>query len=584
MKYLTKVTFKIYIKHLLEYKLMLFVIFSSVVISSLLNMVTPLLYKKFFDILTASQLGVSTSDLLRVVIWIFVINIISVFTWRTAVFASIYMYSHVMTNLSNYCFSYLHKHSTTFFNNHFVGSLVKRVNRFTRSFEGILDAVTWELIPLLVSVVVATIVLFSRSTILGTAVLVWSATLVFINYLFSIYKLKYDVQRSLMDSKVTGVLADTITNHSNVSLLVGYERERKLFAKVTEELRRLRAFTWLLGDVSHGIQAILMVVLEFGIFYVAIDLYKKGILTVGDFVLIQAYLLTLFNKIWNLGKVIRDFYERLADADEMAEILDMPHDIVDVRRAKPLNVKKGKVEFCSVDFSYHKTRKVLNNFNLKILPGERVALVGRSGAGKSTVVKLLLRVYNIGRGRIEIDGQRTSHVTLDSLHESVGYVPQDSMLFHRTLMENIRYGRPKATDKEVIKASKLAHCHEFISEFPYGYDTYVGERGVKLSGGERQRVTIARAILRGSPVLVLDEATSSLDSESEGLIQDALNILMKGKTVMVIAHRLSTIMKMDRIVVMEEGNIVEQGTHKDLINKKNGIYRKLWEMQAGGFL
>ncbi|MDP3793762.1 MAG: ATP-binding cassette domain-containing protein, partial [Candidatus Uhrbacteria bacterium] len=234
-------------------------------------------------------------------------------------------------------------------------------------------------------------------------------------------------------------------------------------------------------------------------------------------------------------------------------------------------------------FSYHQTRTVLRDFTLKIKPREKVALVGPSGAGKSTVVKILLRFYDLDRGKILIDGQTVARITQDSLHECFALVPQEPLLFHRTLMDNIRYGKRDAGDEEVIEAAKKARCHEFIKSSPQGYETYVGERGIKLSGGERQRIAIARAILKNAPILVLDEATSSLDSESESLIQDALHELMKNKTVIVIAHRLSTIMEMDRIVVMENGRVIDTGTHDTLL-KKGGLYQKLWEIQAGGFL
>jgi ATP-binding cassette subfamily B protein len=318
--------------------------------------------------------------------------------------------------------------------------------------------------------------------------------------------------------------------------------------------------------------------------YAAIQFWSNGLLSIGDFVLIQSYLIIIFNKLWGFGRVIRHFYEHLADAEEMTEILDTPHDITDIKHAKELVVKKGKIEFVGVNFYYHKTRKVIDRLDLKIKPGERIALIGPSGAGKSTIMKLLLRQYDVTSGKILIDGQHISKVTQASLWQNISLVPQDPVLFHRTLIENIRYGNPDANKEEVLAASKLAHCHEFINEFPDAYETYVGERGVKLSGGERQRVAIARAMLRGAPILVLDEATSSLDSESEMFIQDALDKLMKKKTVIVIAHRLSTIMKVDRILVIDQGKIVESGTHKELLGKKKGIYKKLWKLQAGGFL
>jgi ATP-binding cassette subfamily B protein len=327
-----------------------------------------------------------------------------------------------------------------------------------------------------------------------------------------------------------------------------------------------------------------MTILEIGLMFLAIKLWQKNILTVGDFVLIQAYLLRIFEKLWGFGRVIRDFYENLADAEEMTEILETPHEIVDIPNAKKLKIITGGIKFNNVDFNYNQTRKVLDKFNLEIKPQEKIALVGPSGAGKSTIVRLLLRLHDINAGEIIIDKQNIAKVMQESLWQNISLVPQDPILFHRTLLENIRYGELKATDKDVIKAAKIAHCHEFISQLPDGYGTYVGERGVKLSGGERQRVAIARAVLRNAPILVLDEATSSLDSESERYIQDALDKLMKEKTVIVIAHRLSTIMKMDRIIVIDKGGIIEEGTHKELLKKKNGIYKKLWKIQAGGFI
>jgi len=290
-----------------------------------------------------------------------------------------------------------------------------------------------------------------------------------------------------------------------------------------------------------------------------------------------------FDRLVGINRELRGFYSALADGGEMVTILQTPHEIRDKRAARHLAIEKGVVWFDDVTFNFHKGTPILHQFNLTIDGGERIALVGPSGAGKSTVTKLLLRLYDVDNGSVKIDGQDIAGVTQDSLRDAIAFVPQEPILFHRTLMDNIRYGWRDATDEQVIEAAKKAHCHEFISRLPEGYNTFVGERGIKLSGGERQRVAIARAILKDAPILVLDEATSSLDSESEAYIQDALETLMRGKTVIVIAHRLSTIMKMDRIVVMEKGTIVAQGTHLQLINER-GLYQKLWSIQAGGFI
>ena len=581
MKYNTKLTFKIFWQHASRYKLAMFVLSTTIIMAGSLAIIEPLFYKKFFDVLVA---GGSREVLVSLLGTILTLYLIEWALWRIAGFINSYFQTRVMGDLSITCFNYLHKHSFSFFNNNFVGSLVKRVNRFYHAFEGVADACTWDLLPIIVDVILVIIVLSTRSPFLGVGLGIWVTIFCLVNYAFSRYKLKYDVERSEMDSKVTGILADTITNHSNVKLFVGYDREKKYFERMTRILNKMRKFTWDISSVFEAFQMLLMICLEIGIFYFAISLWEKGVLTVGDFVLIQAYLLRVFMKLWDVGRIIRRFYEHLADAEEMTEILDQPHDILDVKNAKRLVVSNGQIEYRNVNFYYHKTRKIIDHFNLTIHPQEKIAFVGPSGAGKSTIVKLLLRQHDITDGTIEIDNQRISHITQESLWENISLVPQDPILFHRTLMENIRYGRPDATDGEVKDAAKKAHCHEFINEFPEKYDTYVGERGVKLSGGERQRVAIARAILRNAPILVIDEATSSLDSGSEKMIQDGLDVLMKGKTVIVVAHRLSTIMRMDRIVVIDHGKVMEEGTHVELLKKKKGLYSKLWKLQAGGFI
>ena len=585
MKRLTKKTYSIFWQHVMRHKLAFFVVTIGTAIASVLLLVPPLFYKEFFDTLSVANPGDAIArDLIIILLKIMGVYLVTTAIWRVVFFTNNYFQPIVMRDLSQTCFNYLHRHAPSYFHNSFVGSLVKRVNRYGRAFEGIIDLLTFNALRIGLDMTIIVVVLSTRSWVLGLSIAAWIVFFVVLNYFGARYKLKYDIQRAAQESKRTGVLADSITNHENIKLFNGYEREKKYFGATLEELRRLRKISWDLGQLFESIQVFFMILLEFGIMYAAVRLWQNGVLTLGDFVLIQSYVLMIFHKLWDVGRYIRHFYEHLADAEEMTEILETPHAIVDSKRAEPLEVEKGKIVFDNVGFRYNKTRKILSNFNLTINAGQRVAFVGHSGAGKSTIVKLLLRNHDVTRGKILIDGQRLSTATLESLWAAVSYVPQDPILFHRTLIENIRYGRPDATDAEVIEAAKQAHAHEFISQFPEGYNTYVGERGVKLSGGERQRVAIARAILRNAPILVLDEATSSLDSESESLIQDALDTLMKKKTVIVIAHRLSTIMKMDRIIVVEDGAIAEDGTHKQLVKKKNGFYKKLWDIQAGEFI
>ncbi len=584
MQNLSKQTFKIYWNHLLKYKWLVLFILISIIIASVAGLLAPIYYKKFFDILTSADILDPADQLKSILIKILIIYTVSWFGWRIATFVNTGFQTKAMADLSNTCFAYLHKHSVSFFNNNFVGALVKKVNRFSRSFEDITDVIMWDLLPIIINIGMIVIILSQRNIILGIAILIWIFIYMIVNYFFSIYKLKYDIERSEANSKITAVLADTITNHLNVRLFGGYKREVKLFAKENKIWQKISQFCWNLANYFESVQGALMIGLEIGIMYYAISLWQKGILTIGDFVLIQTYLFFIIHRLWNFGRIIRRYYERMAEAQEMTEIFMTPHEIRDARNAKALKISEGNIEFRDIDFYYHKTRRVISDLNLKIKAKEKIALIGASGSGKSTIINLLLRNYEISRGKIMIDGQKITRVTQESLWQNIALVNQDSVLFHRTLQENIAYGNPKATKEQVIKAAKLANAHNFINNLPEKYDTYVGERGIKLSGGERQRVAIARAILKNAPILVLDEATSSLDSASEQLIQGALENLMKDKTVIVIAHRLSTIMKMDRIIVLDKGTIVEQGTHQSLTNKPQGLYKKLWEKQVGGFI
>ncbi len=582
MKHQIRQTLKIYARFSWAYPGALFGLIAAVITGQVLSLSAPLQYKRFFDALSGT--GTATYAQLVHVLWVIVAIYATEWVVRRLLGeAGNRFQTRVSKDLYVACFAYLHKHSFAYFNNNFVGGLVKRVNRFVNAFERVSDRLFWNLLPLVVNVIMILVILSIKSVWLGLVVLVWVVLFAGINLALTKYKMPHDLARSEAETKANGLLADSITNHSNVKLFNGYERELANFAAANEEVRRRRKFALDLDAWFEVIQTFFTYALEIGVLYLAIHLWQKGKLTLGDFVMIQSYLLTLFWRIWDFGRMIRHTFEDLADANEMTEVFNTPHEITDTAGAVPLVVRSGEVVFNNVSFNYHKTRPILTNFSLTIAAGERVAFVGPSGAGKSTVVKLLLRQHDITAGKIKIDGQEIRKVTQESLWQAVSYVPQEPILFHRSLLENIRYGRPEATDEQVIEAAKRARCHEFISELPDKYQTFVGERGVKLSGGERQRVAIARAILRNAPILVLDEATSSLDSESEHLIQEALNELMNGKTVIVIAHRLSTIMSMDRIIVVEHGTIRESGTHTELL-AQNGLYRELWSIQAGGFL
>ncbi|MEY2665379.1 MAG: hypothetical protein RLZZ480_484, partial [Candidatus Parcubacteria bacterium] len=339
---------------------------------------------------------------------------------------------------------------------------------------------------------------------------------------------------------------------------------------------------WRISEFGLSINNILIVAFEFVLLWVIVNMWTQGALSTGSLIMLITLLVNVNGTLVFIGSSINGFIRRYADVEEgLADIL-LPYEIVDVHNASTLQVKNAEIVWKDVSFEFGENH-IFSDFNLEITPGQRVGLVGHSGAGKTTFVSLLLRQHDVTSGAIMIDGQDISKVTQDSLRANIAVVPQEPMLFHRTIRENIAYGKPNATDKEIVEVAKKAQAHDFISQLELGYDTLVGERGIKLSGGQKQRVAIARAMLKESPILVLDEATSALDSESEVAIQTALQKLMEGKTVVAVAHRLSTLREMDRIIVLENGKIVEDGSH-DTLKEAGGVYQRLWEHQAGGFL
>lgn len=575
--------FVAYWEHVRRFPVALALTLFSAAAIQISELAAPWYLRQFFNLLAVN---VPDSTIIAQLIGLLVVIALLYFaSWasrRLQEFSIMYLQSRVMADLFSSAFSYLIGHSYNFFVNHFAGSLTHRVSKFSRAFEVMFDSIMIQFLPTFLFVVGAVIVLYIRNYTLGIALGVWA--IIFIAFQLYVAKLRQPARaaRAAADTKVTASLADSISNHATIILFSGVKHERGLFWSVVEVWRKATLRSWQTDNAIWAGIGIFLIGIEIGLLWGATILWGQGLVTIGDFVLIQAYLLTTFDRLISINRELRRFNDAYADASEMVYILNEPHDVEDISNAKSLTVEKGGISFEGVGFSFHRGQPIFENFNLNIRSAEKVALVGPSGAGKTTITKLLLRLFDIESGHIKVDGQDIAQVTQESLRDAVSFVPQEPVLFHRTLMENIRYGRRNATDAEVIEAARQAHCHEFISKLPDTYGTYVGERGVKLSGGERQRVAIARAILKNAPVLVLDEATSSLDSESEALIQDALEVLMRGKTVVVIAHRLSTIMKMDRIVVLDHGVIVAEGTHRELL-QRGGLYKKLWTIQAGGF-
>lgn len=576
----TQTTLKIYWQFAQKRK-RIWVILGLAFLANMVNLVPPLFYKKLFDSLNT---GAPLEVLFTTLSWIGALYFLDWALWRSTAWLWLRLQPQLLADLDIYCFKYLHQHSISFFNNNFVGALVKRVNKFVQAFANISDRIVWNFLQITVGVVFMLVVLGTRSWYLPTLMIGWLVVFGALNFWLIRKKVPLDLDRSQKDSALIARLADTIGNHSALKFFNGYHREVRAYEQGADEVRAASVRAYSLDGWFDAAQMLLMYILEVAMMAIALVLWQRGQITLGDFSLIQAYLITLFLRIWDLGRMIRDTYTDVAYANEMTEILETPHAIQDGPDAQAWQISPASIEWEQVTFGYNKNKPLIKDLNLHIKAGERVALVGPSGAGKSTLLKLIMRQYDTVSGAVKIGGQDIKTVTQESLWGLMSYVPQDPVLFHRSILENIRYARPEATEEEVIAAAKSAHCHDFIEGLPEKYQTLVGERGVKLSGGERQRVAIARAILRQAPILLLDEATSSLDSESERLIQDALDKLMVGKTVVVIAHRLSTIMRMDRIVVINGGQVQETGSHADLITKANGLYRKLWELQVGGFI
>jgi ATP-binding cassette subfamily B protein len=555
------------------------------ILANIFELMAPLYYKRFFDVVSTSLVReTATQLLLSIIVSVLIINAMRWVCYRIGSVMINYFESHVMAKLRQQAFDYTIGHSYTFFANTFTGSLTQKIGRFARAFERLYDTLVYSLIPLLVYTVGVIIVVWHQEPQLAWAIIVWAIIIGTFSISYSRWKLKYDLASSAADTKAAAQLADSLTNHNTISSFSASDFETGAYEGVTNDQARATLKTWNLGELMSATQGALSVIIEFVVFYFAIKYWSIGRIGVGTFVLVQVYIIGLSQRLWGLSNIVRNIYESLGDSREMVDILQTTHEVADVKDAKDLVVSEGVIEIKDASFEFNSSRQVLKNINLKINSGEKVALIGPSGAGKSTVVRLLTRMYNLEKGEILIDGQDIQKVKQESLRHNISLVPQDPILFHRSLMENIRYGKRDATNEEVIEAARLAHCDEFIESLPQKYETLVGERGIKLSGGERQRVAIARAILKNAPILILDEATSSLDSHSESLIQDALDKLMKGKTTIVIAHRLSTIRKMDRIIVLRHGEIIEEGEHEALLKRDESLYRTLWELQAGGFI
>lgn len=489
----------------------------------------------------------------------------------------------IREDIINAMFDHLYGHSYSYFQRNFSGSIANKIADMARGAESVISQIVEPLFFQMMALFVATIAMYFVHPLLSVVLVVWS--FLFLGTILIFYKktLWFSTIFSESNSTAMGKLVDSVTNIVSAKFFARGKYERQYLAKYVRDSREKdQNLQW------HMFKLKLMqgtsVTLLFGcIVGILLHARQRNLVTVGDFAFIFALATTIMQGLWYLASHFLTFSQELGVCAQALSLVNGPHEIVDVPNARNLAVTKGEIRFENVTFNYERGKNVFRDKNQIIPGGQKVGLVGFSGSGKTTFVNLILRFFNISAGRILIDNQNIAEVTQDSLHENIGMIPQDPILFHRTLMENIRYGRLEATDDEVIEASKRAHCHEFVELMPEGYQALVGERGLKLSGGQRQRIAVARAILKNAPILILDEATSALDSITEAKIRESVEYLMKDRTTIVIAHRLSTLSDMDRILVFTGGYVVEDGTHDELM-VLGGHYAKLWDMQAGGFL
>jgi len=541
-------------------------------------------YKNIANALTEPYSAATLAILMENLSYIALFFAMTWLAWRALEIGIIPVDGGGVAVLEKRCFEVLLKQNYSFFEDSFSGSLIKQAYRFSNAFEAIMDWFFFHFFQNILAIVLSFFIFYQQQPLFAFYFLLWVVLFIAWTILFSIWKLRFDKDVQEWNSKLGGKFSDAISNIFIVKSFAMEAPEQAIINENVDIVYKKKIVAWALMFVSFAVQGIMTFAIEYLLIYLMIQKWKQGNFEVGEFVLFQSIMLILVRRLWEFGRNFRHFFGAIADASEMADVFRNTDFEKDEQQASEKTISHGEISFNKVSFKYHKDNslQLFKDFNLHIKAGEKVALVGQSGSGKTSLTKLLFRFFDPQTGSIEFDGINAKDFTLQSLRQQISLVPQQPELFHRSIKDNICLDK-KISDDALREVAKKAQSLEFIEQLPKQFDTLVGERGVKLSGGEKQRIAIARAFLQDAPIVILDEATSALDSLTEKQIQVAIFELIKDKTAIVIAHRLSTILRMDRIIVLDHGKIIEQGTHQELLDLK-GNYYAMWQHQSGEFI
>ncbi|TIU51136.1 MAG: ABC transporter ATP-binding protein [Mesorhizobium sp.] len=559
-------------------------IMGGFLLSTLADVLTPLYSGRLVDAVASSAGAdaIAWNAAMTAFLILMALALTGVVLRNLAFMAIVELTLKMMADIAADAFHRVQRFSTDWHANSFAGSTVRKVTRGMWALDLLNDTILIALLPSVVMLLGSTLLLGWFWPLMGAVVAAGSVLFIMVTAMLSLgYVAPAARLANTWDTRLGGSLADAVSCNAVVKGFGAEEREERRLARVVAKWRARTRRTWVRGTINGTTQGALLLVMRAAVIGLALMLWSWGQASAGDVAFVLTSFFVLQGYLRDIGTHIRNLQRSINDMEELVDFQSEPLGIEDRPGAGPIAITQGHIAFDNVTFHYGNHRSPLyRDFSVDIAPGERVGLVGHSGSGKTTFVKLIQRLYDVNAGTIAIDGQDISQVAQASLRGQIAIVQQEPILFHRSLAENIAYSRPSASQEEIEHAARLASAHDFIANLPKGYGTLVGERGVKLSGGERQRVAIARAFLADARILILDEATSSLDSESEVLIQQAMERLMVGRTTLVIAHRLSTVRALDRLLVFDRGKIVEEGSHDELIRLKGGIYRRLFERQA----